>query len=98
MLFLGLISYALYMIHDGVLEVYDRYLGQPAPGHTSVLLLRFVVALVVRLMLCVISRYALELPAMSPRKRVLSHWNPAAETETLLCRWLVCRTAEAYQS
>ena len=81
LIFLGLISYALYMVHDGVLDVYDARFGQPAPGHTGALLLRFAVALGVTLVLCLLSRYVIELPAMSLRKYVLKRPNPTAEVE-----------------
>lgn len=81
LMFFGLISYALYMIHDGALDVYDHFFGPILAGQDQRLLTRLMVVLAITIVLCVISRYVIELPAMSLRKRVLSHPSPTAETE-----------------
>jgi peptidoglycan/LPS O-acetylase OafA/YrhL len=79
--FFGLISYALYMVHLDVVRTYDRVFGWPSSSNFGQVLLRIFIALSVTVLVCVGSRYLLELPAMSLRKRVLSHRSQSAETE-----------------
>jgi peptidoglycan/LPS O-acetylase OafA/YrhL len=79
--FFGLISYALYMVHLNVARAYDRIFGQPSSSHFEQVLLKMFVALAVSVLLSLVSRYVLELPALSLRKRVLSHPSPTADTE-----------------
>jgi peptidoglycan/LPS O-acetylase OafA/YrhL len=79
--FFGLISYALYMVHLNVARAYDRIFGQPSSSHFEQVLLKMFVALVVSVLISLLSRYVLELPAMSLRNRVLSHPSPTADAE-----------------
>lgn len=69
---LGSISYALYMLHLYVLGVYDRLRGPLRVGDTLAYGERFVAILAGTLALSLVSRYALELPAMSLRRYVLA--------------------------
>lgn len=69
--FFGLISYAIYMIHGYVLWVYDRYVAHPNPGDLAAYSLRLFTVLGVTIVLSLLSRHLLELPAMSLRRYVL---------------------------
>jgi peptidoglycan/LPS O-acetylase OafA/YrhL len=69
--FFGLISYCLYMSHTYVLSVYDQLFGPVLATETTHLVVRFFAVLAATIVLCVISRYALELPAMRLRRLVL---------------------------
>lgn len=82
--FFGLISYAFYMLHLYVLETYDHVSGPVAIGDTTAYTIRLSVVFGLSIALSLLSRYALELPALSLRKRVLSRPAPKAETETPL--------------
>ncbi len=70
--FFGLISYALYMLHLYVMEFYDRLHGVPQVGNDLAYALRFAWVLGGTLALCLVSRYAIELPAISLRRFVLA--------------------------
>ena len=78
--FFGLISYALYLIHTFVSLAYDKRWPLTV-GDTGAYILRFVVIAVVTLALCLVSRYVIELPALSLRRFVLKTPAPLAETE-----------------
>jgi peptidoglycan/LPS O-acetylase OafA/YrhL len=73
---LGSISYALYMLHLYVLWGYDRLRGPLQVGDTLAYGERFAAVLAGTLALSLVSRHALELPAMSLRRYVLAR--PAA--------------------
>jgi peptidoglycan/LPS O-acetylase OafA/YrhL len=78
--FFGLISYAMYMTHLYVLRAYDHFRGPLAAGDYSAYVVRFASIFAITTALCLISRYLVELPAMSLRKYVLakpSRANPA---------------------
>lgn len=81
LVFFGLISYAFYLLHGGPLTLFDRHFGPPAPGRMGALFGRALFALALSIVLSLISRYALELPALSLRKYVLSKPNPHANAE-----------------
>ncbi len=70
--FFGLISYALYMVHLYVLAVFDHLRGPLAAGDTGAYLVRFATILATTIVLCLVSRYVIELPANSLRRFVLS--------------------------
>jgi peptidoglycan/LPS O-acetylase OafA/YrhL len=69
--FFGLISYALYMIHFYVLTLYDHLRGPLLPGDDTSYFIRIVAVLAITVALCLVTRYLIELPAMSLRKYVL---------------------------
>ncbi len=70
--FFGLISYAMYMIHAYVMLTYDHFRGQLPPGDNAAYLVRFSSILGITLVLCLLSRYLIEVPAVSLRKHVLA--------------------------
>jgi peptidoglycan/LPS O-acetylase OafA/YrhL len=70
--FFGLISYAMYMLHLYVMEFYDRLRGAPQVGNDLAYTLRFAAVLGGTIALCLASRYAVELPAISLRRFVLT--------------------------
>ncbi|MHB8233233.1 MAG: acyltransferase family protein [Solirubrobacteraceae bacterium] len=70
--FFGLISYAMYMLHLYVMEFYDRLRGAPRMGDDLAYALRFVSVLGGTIVLCLLSRYAIELPAVALRRFVLA--------------------------
>ena len=69
--FLGLISYAVYMIHLYVMRTYDHLFGSLPHGILSAYLIRFFVIAGITLGFSLASRYLIELPATSLRKYVL---------------------------
>jgi peptidoglycan/LPS O-acetylase OafA/YrhL len=70
--FFGLISYAMYMTHLYVLMAYDHLRGPLTLGDNPSYMLRFAAILGVTIALCLLSRYLIELPAISLRKYVLA--------------------------
>jgi peptidoglycan/LPS O-acetylase OafA/YrhL len=70
--FFGLISYAMYMLHLYVMELYDRLRGALQVGDDLAYTLRFASVLGATIALCLASRYAIELPAISLRRFVLA--------------------------
>jgi peptidoglycan/LPS O-acetylase OafA/YrhL len=70
--FFGLISYAMYMLHFYVMEFYDRWRGAPQVGNDLAYTLRFASVLGATIALCLVSRYVIELPAISLRRFVLA--------------------------
>jgi peptidoglycan/LPS O-acetylase OafA/YrhL len=70
--FFGLISYAMYMLHLYVMEFYDWLRGAPQIGNDLAYALRFASVLGGTIALCLVSRYAIELPAISLRRFVLA--------------------------
>jgi peptidoglycan/LPS O-acetylase OafA/YrhL len=79
--FFGLISYAFYVIHVFVIEAYDHFSPSPSDGNNRAYAVRMAATFAVAILLSLLSRYAIELPALSLRRRVLSHPEPPAETE-----------------
>ncbi len=82
--FFGLISYAMYMTHLYVLHAYSALRGPLPQGNAVALAIRFFVVLAATIALSLLSRYALELPAMSLRRYVLKKPAPPAEVESPL--------------
>lgn len=74
--FFGLISYAMYMTHLYVLLAYDHLRGALAAGDYTAYVIRFVAVFALTVLLCVLIRYLIELPAMRLRKYVLAHPTP----------------------
>ena len=74
--FFGLISYAFYMLHLYVLEAWDHVRGLPAPGDDAAFLIRLISVLALSTAAALASRYLVELPALSLRKRVLKAPSP----------------------
>lgn len=81
--FFGLISYAFYMIHCYVLIAYDKFFPLTA-GDTRSYVVRLGGVFVATIALCLLSRYVIELPALSLRKYVLKQPAPAAEIQAPL--------------
>jgi peptidoglycan/LPS O-acetylase OafA/YrhL len=79
--FFGLISYALYMIHLYVMRSYDYLRGSLITGDTQGYVIRLIVVFAISIAASVILRYAVELPALSLRKHVLTKPATKAETE-----------------
>ncbi len=69
--FFGAISYCLYMSHLYVLRLYDHLFGPPNAAATALLVLRFGSVLALTVAICLLSRYAVELPAIKLRRHVL---------------------------
>jgi peptidoglycan/LPS O-acetylase OafA/YrhL len=80
LLFYGLISYALYMLHIYVINAFERWAPRVTVGNDLALLAFFAGVLGVSTLLCVLTRYAIELPAMSLRRFVLSRLTAPPET------------------
>jgi peptidoglycan/LPS O-acetylase OafA/YrhL len=70
LVFFGLISYAVYMFNEYAIVYFDRWSPWVRTGATSAYFLRFFLILVITVVASLISRYALELPAMTLRKYV----------------------------
>jgi peptidoglycan/LPS O-acetylase OafA/YrhL len=70
--FFGLISYAMYMTHAYVLAFYDQLRGPLITGDVFSYALRFFSVLSGTIAVCLVSRYVLELPAISLRRFVLA--------------------------
>jgi len=77
--FIGAISYAFYMTHEYIISYYDAHAGPIQPLQAGSYLLRIVVLLTVAIALSTISRYLIELPAISLRRYVLSRPTPPPE-------------------
>ncbi len=69
--FFGLISYALYMLHAYALDLYDHLVSPPEEGNATNFWMRIAAVLALSVALSLVSRYIVELPAMSLRKFVL---------------------------
>jgi peptidoglycan/LPS O-acetylase OafA/YrhL len=77
--FFGLISYAMYMTHTYILTIYDHLRGPLPPGNLTAYALRFFSVLSLTILLCLLIRYLIELPATSLRRYVLQ---PKAQVES----------------
>ena len=71
LVFFGLISYAMYLFNEYVIWYFDSSRAHIHVGSTSGYFARFLVILAVTVALSLISRYVIELPAMSLRRFVL---------------------------
>jgi peptidoglycan/LPS O-acetylase OafA/YrhL len=74
--FFGLVSYAMYMIHLYVMEIYDRLCGGLRVGNSAAYMVRFFCILAGTIAVCLLSRYLIELPAISLRRFVLARPAP----------------------
>jgi peptidoglycan/LPS O-acetylase OafA/YrhL len=79
--FFGLISYALYMFHAYIMDEYDRERGALASGDTGAWAIRLLSILLISIAACLLSRYLIELPAMSLRRFVLAKPAPPSPEE-----------------
>jgi peptidoglycan/LPS O-acetylase OafA/YrhL len=79
--FFGLISYAMYMLHFYVLRTYDSLHGPLSAGDNVGYAIRFFAILGATIGICLLSRYLIELPAMSLRRFVLSRPAPTTPTD-----------------
>ncbi len=79
--FFGLISYAFYMTHVYILVLYDRWHGPTLPGDTRQYLVRLAITFIATTAVSLLSRYLVELPALSLRRRLLPPTIPPAETQ-----------------
>jgi peptidoglycan/LPS O-acetylase OafA/YrhL len=70
--FFGLISYAMYMTHAYVMAMYDHLRGALVAGDTTAYWVRFFSVLAATIAVCLLSRYLIELPAISLRRFVLA--------------------------
>jgi peptidoglycan/LPS O-acetylase OafA/YrhL len=82
--FFGLISYAMYMTHLFILAAYDRLRGPLHPGDLTAFTMRLVTVLGLTILLCLLTRYLIELPAISLRRFVLTKPASKAEIESSL--------------
>lgn len=69
--FFGLISYALYMLHIFVLQVWDHVAGTPSNTSNLLFAERSFGIMALSIAFALLSRYAVELPALSLRRYVL---------------------------
>jgi len=79
LVFFGQISYCMYMSHTYVMRIYDDWRGPLAAGNTRAYSVRIVTVFGAMIVLCIVSRYCLELPFMSLRKYVLPKSAPAVK-------------------
>ncbi|RSL16831.1 peptidoglycan/LPS O-acetylase OafA/YrhL [Edaphobacter aggregans] len=84
LIFFGLISYAMYMTHIYILLAYDHLRGPLLPGNLVSFATRFFGVLALTILLCLLTRYLIELPAISLRRFVLTKPTPKAEIESTL--------------
>ncbi len=82
--FFGLISYAFYMLHLPILQAYEHFFGYLPNGDTRRYTIRLITVFLCAVLLSLISRYVIELPALSLRPRVIHHPTEKAETENSL--------------
>jgi len=76
--FFGLISYAMYMVHAYLMGLYDAYSPLRASTSMTAYWVRLSAVMAATILLCLVVRYGVELPAHSLRKYVLRR--PAPET------------------
>ncbi len=84
LVFFGRISYCMYMSHTYVARIYDHWRGPLQAGNTFEYFTRIAVVLSATVVICLVSRYALELPFMSLRKYVLRKSVPVAAAKICL--------------
>ncbi len=69
--FFGLISYCLYMSHLYLVKIWTKYVGLPPVTNSRAVFFYFFGLLAVTILVSILSRYVLELPAMRLRRYVL---------------------------
>lgn len=69
--FFGLISYCLYLANSYAVILYDHLRGPMQAGDMQQYGIRAAAVIAATLILCVLARYMIELPAMALRKHVL---------------------------
>ena len=69
--FFGLISYCLYIANGYVVTLYDHFRGPMQTGNMQQYTIRAAAVFAATLVVCILSRYLIELPAMRMRKHVL---------------------------
>ena len=74
----------MYMTHLYILLIYSRIFGAVPGGNVASLALRFFMVLAVTIALCLLTRYLIELPAISLRRFVLSKPTSAVKDEAPL--------------
>jgi peptidoglycan/LPS O-acetylase OafA/YrhL len=84
LLFFGLISYAMYMTHIYIVNAYTALRGPVPGGDNAALALRFATVFAATIALTLVTRYLVELPAISLRRFVLKKPAPPAEIEAPL--------------
>ena len=72
LVFVGLISYAFYMVHLYVILAYDRHWSLPVAPQAHAYTVRVLVTLAIAIAIATLSRYLLELPAIRLRRFVPS--------------------------
>ena len=78
--YLGGISYALYMYHTFILYFLGLHFGLVQPDHYLSTFIRATLSLLIVIAVCTISRYALELPVQRLRRFVLQPRKAGAES------------------
>lgn len=71
LVYMGAISYSVYMFHEYAFILYDKYFGLPLPVDYKGYLIRFVVTAPSVLLVCTLSRYAFERPIQKLRRYVV---------------------------
>jgi len=69
----------MYMTHLFILSAYDHLRGPLHPGDLTAFTMRLVTVLGLTILLCLLTRYLIELPAISLRRFVLT--KPASKAE-----------------
>jgi peptidoglycan/LPS O-acetylase OafA/YrhL len=69
--FFGLISYCLYIANGYAVNVYDHFAGPMRTGDMRAYAIRAAAVFAATLIVCILSRYLIEQPAMSLRRHVL---------------------------
>ena len=69
--FFGLISYCLYIANGYAVTLYDHFHGPMQTGNMQQYTIRATAVFAATLVVCILSRYLIELPAMRMRKHVL---------------------------
>lgn len=77
--FFGLISYAFYMVHIYIIMLYQHFHGPLPPGDVRGYWIEILVTFIASVLLSLVTRYTIELPAMRMRKHVLKHYHSRAE-------------------
>jgi peptidoglycan/LPS O-acetylase OafA/YrhL len=82
MVYLGAISYAMYMYQLTVLHLLDQRYGSIAADHTAGIVGRALLALSVLLAACTVSRYGMELPVQRLRRYIVRPSQAVRNPET----------------
>jgi peptidoglycan/LPS O-acetylase OafA/YrhL len=76
--YLGSISYALYLYQSFVMLKVSLYLGNAPAAEVRQIMIRLALNFVITVLICTISRYAMELPVQRLRRFVLRPSRAAA--------------------